>query len=125
MESCKMLGFHIPKETQILVNVWNIGRDPKTWKDSLNFNPERFLDPKMADYKGHHFEFIPFGSGRRMCPAVPLASRVLPLALGSVLLLFDWVLADGMKPGEMDMRERMGITLRKDVPLRAIPMSYM
>ncbi|XVE76045.1 hypothetical protein DITRI_Ditri12bG0141500 [Diplodiscus trichospermus] len=121
MDSCKMLGYHIPKETQILVNVWAIGRDPKTWKDPLVFKPERFLEPNMVDYKGHHFEFIPFGSGRRMCPAVPLASRVLPMALGSLLHFFDWTLADGLKPEDMDMTERMGITLRKSVPLKAVP----
>ncbi|KAL0426493.1 UNVERIFIED_CONTAM: cytochrome [Sesamum latifolium] len=126
MDSCKMLGFHVPKETQILVNVWAIGRDPETWKDPLEFRPERFLDPDMAaDYKGHHFEFIPFGSGRRICPAVPLAARVLPLTLGSVLHAFDWVLADGLKPAEMDMRERMGITLRKAVPVKAVPVPYV
>lgn len=128
MDSCNMQGYYIPKETQILVNVWAIGRDPKTWKDPLFFKPERFLEPTncnmMVDYKGHHFEFIPFGSGRRMCPAMPLASRVLPLALGSLLHSFDWVLADGIKPEEMDMTERMGITLRKSVPLKAIPIPY-
>lgn len=124
MDSCKMLGYYIPKEAQILVNVWAIGRDPKTWKDPLAFRPERFLEPNMVDYKGHHFEFIPFGSGRRMCPAVPLASRVLPLALGSLLYSFDWVLADGLKAEDMDMSERMGITLRKSVPLKALPVPY-
>ncbi|EEF33746.1 cytochrome P450 76A1 [Ricinus communis] len=124
MESCNMLGYRIPKGTQILVNVWAIGRDPKIWDDPLIFRPERFLEPKMVDYKGHHFEFIPFGSGRRMCPAVPLASRVLPLALGSLLNSFDWVLADGLRAENMDMSEKMGITLRKSVPLRAIPVPY-
>ncbi|KAJ0088074.1 hypothetical protein Patl1_32340 [Pistacia atlantica] len=124
MDSCNMLGYYIPKETQILVNVWAIGRDPKTWKDPLVLKPERFLEKDKADYKGHHFEFIPFGSGRRMCPAMPLASRVLPLALGSLLYSFDWKLADGIKPENMDMSERMGITLRKAVPLKAIPLPY-
>ena len=124
MESCNMLGYHIPKETQILVNVWAIGRDPKTWEDLLEFKPERFLESNIVDYKGHHFEFIPFGSGRRMCPAVPLASRVLPVALGSVLHSFDWILASGVSPADMDMNEQMGITLRKAVPLKAIPIPY-
>ncbi|KAK2987905.1 hypothetical protein RJ640_003172 [Escallonia rubra] len=124
MDSCNMLGYRIPKGTQILVNVWAIGRDPKSWKEPLEFKPERFLEPNMADYKGQHFEFIPFGSGRRMCPAIPLASLVLPLALGSVLHEFDWVLADGIKPADMDMSERMGITLRKAVPLKAIPVPF-
>lgn len=124
MSNCKMLGYYIPKETQILVNVWAIGRDPGTWKEPLVFKPERFLEPNVADYKGQNFEFIPFGSGRRMCPALPLASRVLPLALGAILYWFDWVLADGLKPQDMDMSERMGITLRKSVPLKAIPIPY-
>lgn len=126
MDSCNMLGYNIEKEAQVLVNVWAIGRDMKTWKDPLEFKPERFFDPNMqVDYKGQHFEFIPFGSGRRMCPAIPLASRLLPLALGSVLLSFDWVLEDGTKPEDMDMSERMGITLRKAVPLKALPVPYV
>ncbi|KAG8374172.1 hypothetical protein BUALT_Bualt11G0103200 [Buddleja alternifolia] len=44
---------------------------------------------------------------------------------GSVLHSFDWVLPDGLKPAGMDMTERMGITLRKAVPLKAIPIPYM
>ncbi|WRX23929.1 Cytochrome P450 - like 10 [Theobroma cacao] len=91
----------------------------------LVFKPERFLEPNyMVDFKGHHFEFIPFGSGRRMSPAIPLASCVLPLALGSLLHSFDWIwmLADGLKPENLDMTERMGITLKKFVPLKVISM---
>ncbi|KHN37270.1 Cytochrome P450 76A2 [Glycine soja] len=124
MDSCNMLGYNIPQGSQILVNVWAIGRDPKVWDAPLLFWPERFLKPNTMDYKGHHFEFIPFGSGRRMCPAMPLASRVLPLAIGSLLHSFDWVLPDGLKPEEMDMTEGMGITLRKAVPLKVIPVPY-
>ncbi|KAB1221265.1 Cytochrome P450 76A2 [Morella rubra] len=124
MDSCNMRGYYIPKDTQILVNVWAIGRDPNTWDEPLVFKPERFLQPNMADFRGQHFEFLPFGSGRRMCPAMPLASRVLPLALGSLLHSFDWILADGLKPEDMDMTERMGITLRKAVSLKAIPRPY-
>lgn len=126
MDSCNMLGYHIPKEAQILVNVWAIGRDPRSWEDPLAFKPERFMEAEAEkmDYKGHQFEFIPFGSGRRMCPAVPLASRLLPLALGSLLHAFDWVLADGLKAEDMNMTEKMGITLRKAVPLKLIPLPY-
>ncbi|VVB05533.1 unnamed protein product [Arabis nemorensis] len=126
MSTCHVLDkYTIPKETQILVNVWAIGRDPKTWVDPIVFKPERFISkPNPRDFKGQHFEFLPFGSGRRMCPALPLATRVLPLALGSMVRSFDWVLANGFKAEEMDMGERIGITLRKDIPLEAIPIPY-
>ncbi|KAK7390707.1 hypothetical protein VNO78_18730 [Psophocarpus tetragonolobus] len=124
MDSCNILGYNIPKDSQILVNVWAIGRDCKVWDAPLLFRPERFLEPNTMDYKGRHFEFIPFGSGRRMCPAMPLASRLLPLALGSLLHSFDWLLPDGLKPEDMDMTEDMGITLRKAVPLKLIPVPY-
>ncbi|CAN1769920.1 Geraniol 8-hydroxylase [Linum perenne] len=125
MQPCKMLGYYIPKDTQILVNVWGIGRDPSTWPDPLDFKPERFLDSETLDHKGQHFEFLPFGSGRRMCPALPLASRVLPLALGSLLHEFTWAFPDGVEAQDMDMSEMMGITLRKAIPLEVIPILYL
>ncbi|KAK1555599.1 hypothetical protein Q3G72_028774 [Acer saccharum] len=83
-------------------------------KETLRLHPPLpFIVPHMA-----------MDSCKIMCPALPLASRVLPLALGSLLYSFDWVLADGIKAKDMDMSERMGITLRKSVPLKAIPIPY-
>ncbi|ESQ45196.1 hypothetical protein EUTSA_v10010318mg [Eutrema salsugineum] len=126
MSTCHIFNqYTIPKETQVLVNVWAIGRDPETWIDPILFKPERFIsDPNPRDFKGQDFEFLPFGSGRRMCPALPLASRVLPLAIGSMVRSFDWALANGLNAEEMDMGERIGITLKKAVPLEAIPIPY-
>ncbi|XP_031491457.1 iridoid oxidase-like [Nymphaea colorata] len=121
MESCTMMGYEIPKHTQVLVNTWAIGRDPETWEDPHCFKPERFLDSAI-EYKGQHFEYLPFGSGRRMCPGMPLAHRLLPLTVAALLLSFDWVLPEGVDPSTVDMREKLGITLRRATPLRAIPL---
>uniref|UniRef100_A0A175YQ26 Cytochrome P450 n=1 Tax=Daucus carota subsp. sativus TaxID=79200 RepID=A0A175YQ26_DAUCS len=82
-----------PKNTHVFVNAWAIGRDEEIWEDALSFKPERFLESSIG-YKGQDYEFIPFGVGRRFCPGLPLADRVLPLNLGSLLHYFDW------KPGE-------------------------
>jgi cytochrome P450 len=89
---CEIAGFVIPKHTQIIVNVWAIGRDPSIWKEPLKFIPERFIDKETSsvDYKGQNFELIPFGAGRRMCVGLPLASRMVHLLLGSLLHSFEW-----------------------------------
>ncbi|KAJ9564023.1 hypothetical protein OSB04_009183 [Centaurea solstitialis] len=113
-------GFVVPKDAQILCNVWAIGRDPTVWSNPHEFMPERFLDVDI-DYNGLDFELIPFGSGRRICPGLPLAHRMVHLMLASLIRKFDWELEGKMRPEDMDMTERFGITLHKNVPLVAIP----
>ncbi|KAK3440941.1 hypothetical protein EUGRSUZ_B01199 [Eucalyptus grandis] len=120
IKETNFMGFDIPKDTQVFVNAWGIGRDPDAWEDPSAFKPERFLGSKI-DYKGQNFELIPFGSGRRMCVGLSLADRVLHLGLAKLLYHFDWELSDGLTSETLDMRERVGITLRKLHPLKVIP----
>ncbi|KAH0675373.1 hypothetical protein KY285_023174 [Solanum tuberosum] len=44
------------------------------------------------DVRGKDFDLIPFGAGRRMCPGLPLALRMVPVMLGSMLNSFNWKL---------------------------------
>lgn len=37
-------GYHIPKGSRLLVNLWATHHDPQEWKDPERFHPERFLD---------------------------------------------------------------------------------
>ncbi|KAM7507026.1 hypothetical protein LguiA_017479 [Lonicera macranthoides] len=113
-------GYIVPKGAQVLVNVWAIGRDPTLWEDPLSFKPERFLGSKI-DVKGRDFELIPFGAGRRICPGLPLAMRMVSVMLGSMINLFDWKLDGGIEPKNLDMAEKFGLSLQKARPLRAVP----
>ncbi|KAJ9549990.1 hypothetical protein OSB04_022533 [Centaurea solstitialis] len=117
IESCKVGGYTIPKGCIVLVNVWAIQRDPQNWDNPLEFNPERFLADKW-DYKGNDLRFFPFGSGRRMCPGVPLAEKMVVYILASLLHSFDWTLPKGEKH---DLSEKFGFVLKKSKPLVAIP----
>ncbi|XP_056161597.1 iridoid oxidase-like [Syzygium oleosum] len=123
LKDTNFMGFDIPKDAQVFVNAWGIGRDPDAWEDPLAFKPERFLGSKI-DYKGQNFELIPFGSGRRMCVGLSLAHRVLHLGLATLLHHFDWELGSGLTPATLDMSERVGITLRKLHPLKVIPKKH-
>jgi cytochrome P450 len=119
-DDVEMCGFTVPKNAQILVNVWAMGRDSSIWQNPTLFSPERFLE-KDIDFKGRYFELIPFGAGRRICPGLPLANRMVHLMLASLVYHFNWKLADEMKPEDIDMTEMFGISLHRAVPLRAIP----
>ncbi|KAK9266576.1 hypothetical protein L1049_021626 [Liquidambar formosana] len=120
----EVCGFTIPKDSQVLVNAWAIARDPKYWEDPLLFSPERFLGSKI-DFRGQDFEFIPFGAGRRICPGMALAVRMISLMLASIIHPFNWKLPKGTNPENIDMTEQFGVTLKKTVPLLAIPLGKL
>ncbi|XP_052171729.1 (S)-N-methylcoclaurine 3'-hydroxylase isozyme 1-like [Diospyros lotus] len=120
LETCQVMNYTIPKDAQIIVNAWAIGRDPISWKDPLQFKPDRFLNSTM-DYRGNDYELVPFGAGRRICPGLPMAAKVVPLVVSSLIHSFDWHLPLGNNPFELDMNEKFGITLQKEQPLLLIP----
>ncbi|OAY48615.2 probable (S)-N-methylcoclaurine 3'-hydroxylase isozyme 2 [Manihot esculenta] len=119
-ETCEVMNYTIPKDSQIFVNVWAIGRDPSVWEEPLSFKPERFLESSL-DLKGHDFELIPFGSGRRICPGLTMATRQIPMILASLIHYFEWSLENGEDLATIDMNDKFGVTLQKEKPLRLIP----
>ncbi|KAL6007669.1 hypothetical protein ACLOJK_033170 [Asimina triloba] len=97
VSNAEICGFTVPKHTQVIVNAWAIGRDANTWADSDSFRPERFSSGSEIGFKGHDFELTPFGSGRRSCPGLPLAYRMVHPMLPCLLHSFAWELADGIE----------------------------
>ena len=121
-ESCKVLGFDVPKGTQVIVNAWALGRDDKWWPDAAQeFRPERFEAAGAVDFRGTDFEFLPFGAGRRMCPGMAFGLANVELPLASLLLHFDWEAPDVSDPAEFDMTEAFGVTARRKANLLLRP----
>uniref|UniRef100_A0A5B6ZBJ4 Flavonoid 3'-monooxygenase n=1 Tax=Davidia involucrata TaxID=16924 RepID=A0A5B6ZBJ4_DAVIN len=124
-ESCEINGYHIPKGSTLLVNVWAIARDPDVWAEPLEFKPDRFLpggERPNVDVKGNDFEVIPFGAGRRICAGMSLGLRMVQLLTATLVHAFDWDLAEGQLAEKLNMDEAYGLTLQRAVPLMVHPL---
>lgn len=115
-EDCTVGDYTIPVKTRVLVDVRSIGADPKYWENPNEFRPDKFLNSSI-DFNGQHFEFLPFGVGRRGCPGSSFAILLVQLALANLLHCFDWELPDGMSIEDVDMEEEFGLTMFKKTPL--------
>ncbi|KAK1325170.1 Cytochrome P450 84A1 [Acorus calamus] len=120
-EDCEVSGYHVPARSRVMINSYAIGRDPKAWEEADAFKPARFERAGAPDFKGNHFELIPFGSGRRSCPGMQLGLYALYLTVAQLLHCFEWELPNGMTPSELDMNDVFGLTAPRAVRLVAVP----
>ncbi|MFS7989186.1 putative oxidoreductase [Helianthus anomalus] len=124
-ESCEIGGFCIPVKTKVLINTWMIGRDPDYWIDPESFIPERFSESAVnINLMGTNFEYLPFGAGRRMCPAMLLGLANVELPLAMLLYHFDWELPNGQTYEKLDMSESSGATLKRKNNLLLVSHPY-
>lgn len=120
MEDTKVMGYDLASGTQIIVNAWAIGRDPSYWDQPEEFLPERFLNCS-TDIKGHDFQVIPFGAGRRSCPGIMFSLTLIELVLANLVHEFNWAVPSGVVGDQtMDMAETSGLSIHRKVPLKAI-----
>lgn len=134
-EECEINGYVIPEGALVLFNVWAVGRDPKYWKRPLEFRPERFLENAgegeagSVDLRGQHFQLLPFGSGRRMCPGVNLATAGMATLLASIIQCFDLQVPgpDGKilkgDDAKVSMKERAGLSVPRAQNLVCVPLA--
>ncbi|KAF5777376.1 putative cytochrome P450 [Helianthus annuus] len=117
-EDCIVGGHTVPKGTRLFVNIWKIHHDPQIWTDPFEFRPERFLTTKKEiNVKGQHFELIPFGSGRRICPGISFAFEAMQLILASLIHGFEF---QNPSNEQIDMTESPGLTSQKATPLELL-----
>ncbi|KAL1144135.1 hypothetical protein V6Z11_A11G209200 [Gossypium hirsutum] len=119
-EDCTLsTGYRIPSGTRLMVNAWKIQRNERVWPEPRDFQPERFFTTnKDTDFQGQTFELIPFGSGRRSCPGVSLALKMLHFILGSFLHSFKVAKLSELE--DVDMTESPGLTNPKATPLEVL-----
>ncbi|KAJ4962484.1 hypothetical protein NE237_022423 [Protea cynaroides] len=112
-------GHVIPKNAMVNFMVSEMGRDPKVWKNPMEFNPERFLsdEGEMFDITGsREIKMMPFGAGRRICPGLGLAVLHLEYFVANLVRDFKWVAVEGV---DVDLSEKLEFTIVMKNPLQA------
>ncbi|XP_054815340.1 cytochrome P450 89A2-like [Prosopis cineraria] len=122
-EDVALNGYLVPKNGIVTFMVAEMGWDPKEWENPMEFKPERFLSSEgdageaLFDLTGSkEIKMMPFGVGRRMCPAYQLSLLHLEYFVANLVWNFEW-----RKPanvGDLDMSEKPEFTTVMKNPLR-------
>ncbi|KAM0937037.1 putative oxidoreductase [Dioscorea sansibarensis] len=78
--------------------------------------PKRFEGSDIS-YRGQHFELIPFGAGRRICPGMQKGIFVVEIALSNMLYHFNLKTPCETSHKDIDTTETLGVFLHKKSPL--------
>ncbi|MFJ4891443.1 cytochrome P450 [Streptomyces sp. NPDC088788] len=98
-------GYRIPAGADIVYSPYAIQRDPRSYQEHLDFDPERWLPERSADIP--KYAMRPFSVGNRKCPSDHFSMAQLTLVTATVAS--RWRFAQ--VPGSNDAT-RVGITLR-------------
>ncbi|KAG6548879.1 hypothetical protein Mapa_009642 [Marchantia paleacea] len=109
-------GYDIPKNSSVFVNIWAISRDPKLWDDAEIFKPERFLTSPIH-VVGNHFQYTPFGAGRRQCVGVTMGMLMAERTLGCLVHCFDFRPPQGKTISDVSIEDEFGLVLQPKHPL--------
>ena len=95
-------GYHIPKDTMVIVNLWSLHHDASIWKDPFKFDPKRFLDEEGKYAPPPGGDLLPFSAGPRGCMGEVLARSELFLFLSHLLQRFSFETMSGCEPPSLD-----------------------
>lgn len=113
-------GYTIPADASVEFYTAHLSDDPNTWEEPGSFRPDRFLegDGVGVDVTGTKgVKMVPFGAGRRICPAMTLGTLHVHMMLAKMVHAFKWVPVPGAPP---DPTETFAFTVIMKNPLKAI-----
>ncbi len=97
VNNSSLCGFSVPKDTNVILNLWGHHHHTDLWTEPFRFQPERFLNsdgdllPPSHPSRRH---LLPFGLGARMCVGARMGLQHLFLMTATILHNFLVLPAD-------------------------------
>ncbi|APR77009.1 Cytochrome P450 [Minicystis rosea] len=88
-----LAGRRIPASSKVIISIWSMHRDGRTFDRPDAFEPDRWAAP--LDDAREIYAFLPFGGGPRRCPFKSYAMVEAVLLLASLAQRFRFRLAPG------------------------------
>jgi len=88
----ELAGYHIPKDTVVVMSPYATHRRPDLWPDPERFDPDRFTPENVARQLPN--QFIPFLEGPRACIGRHLAMWELEIGLATIAARYRLTLVD-------------------------------
>lgn len=113
-------GYAIPAGVHVEFYTAWLTEDPDMWSDPGEFRPERFLegDGVDVDVTGTRgVKMVPFGAGRRICPAWSLGILHIHLLIARMVHAYKWLPVPGAPP---DSTETYAFTVVMKNSLKAV-----
>ncbi|KHN94886.1 Cytochrome P450 [Metarhizium album ARSEF 1941] len=85
-------GYHIPKGSMIIPNLWAMAMDERLFKQAERFIPERWIENPALP-------LFPFGFGRRVCPGQHVGKNSLLINTARMLWAYDFEHAYEVRDG--------------------------
>ncbi|CAM6099595.1 unnamed protein product [Calypogeia fissa] len=98
LSATKLAGYDIPVDTLVQQHLEGVSLSSQIWEDPLEFRPERHLNKPLDITGSTDITMIPFGVGRRICPAINIAFLHAELILARLVQEFEWKSATPGQP---------------------------
>jgi len=79
-------GQSFPKDTLVLMSIYELHRSSAFWEAPEKFNPDRFDTALKRDYSNYYY---PFGAGPRMCVGNNFAMYEMIIAIAQIIKKFQ------------------------------------
>nr|QZP43537.1 cytochrome P450 monooxygenase CYP4L56 [Ephestia elutella] len=109
-QAADIAGFHVPADTSLVINIFEMQRSPQVYEDPLDFRPERF----DSSVHRNAFSWVPFSAGPRNCIGQKFAMMELKITVAGIIKQFH-LLPAGAEPklaAELILRSQNGVHVK-------------